>query len=118
MRPPVYEALRVLAQALLAAGRSVVLDANYLDPERRREVREALGGTPTLSVQVTCSLASRLSRNRVRGGDDRVPDERVRVAHERAAAAEGEADIVIDTDLVEPEAAAERLVRWMRREGG
>lgn len=115
LRDVVYDGLQAMLESALAAGMSVLLDANYLDSARRTRVREiaAAHGARLLSVLVRCALDSRRARNRPRPTLERVPEGWLESAHSRAETLQGEADRVIDTDLVTPEAAAESLMRWL-----
>lgn len=115
VRPVVYDGLVAMAETALRGGVLVVLDANYLDDERRAQVRALATrlGAPMRSVLVRCALEARLARNRARGAADRVPQARIEAAHASSEAARGEADVVLDTDAVTPEEGAAGIADWL-----
>lgn len=115
LRPAVYRGMAAMADELLQAGLDVILDANYLQPQQRREIlaMALTRGRHLASVHVTCGLASRLARNRARAATEQVPEHRVAELHALAESSAHEADLLVDTDLDSLEEAAERVFRWM-----
>jgi predicted kinase len=116
-RGVLYDAILLMAERFVEIGWSALLDATYLEPARRAEVRTLAArlGTPLRSVHVHCSLPSRLERNRLRPGVGCVPDDVIERSHERAAAARDEADVAIDTDVTLPQDAARDILDWLER---
>jgi predicted kinase len=114
-RALLYDAMLLMAERFVQMQWSAMLDATFLEPQRRAQVRDLASrlGTPLRSVLVHCSLASRLERNRLRPGVECVPDDVVIGAHERAEAARQDADQIVDTDRMQPDEAARIILDWM-----
>ncbi|NDD30596.1 MAG: hypothetical protein EB084_20240 [Proteobacteria bacterium] len=110
----VYDGLQAMLESAMAAGLTVLLDANYLDAGRRGRVRAAVAsrGGSLLSVQVACSVGSRRARNDARPLTQQVPADYIEDAHGRAEAQQGDADVVVDTDTCTADEAARRITRW------
>lgn len=115
VRAVVYEGMQAMLESALSADLPVLLDANYLDDERRRRVCEAVAarGGRLLSVLVRCDLDARRERNGRRNDDERVPDAYLAAAHQRAEGLRGEADLVLDTDVLTPEEAVSAITGWL-----
>lgn len=115
LRAVVYAGMQAMLESAVAADLPVLLDANYLDDERRRRVVEtvAAAGGHLLSVLVRCGLDARRERNRRRNEAERVPDAYLAEAHQRAEALRGEADLVLDTDVLTPDEAVSAITGWL-----
>lgn len=101
IRPHLYQCLANLCEGLLQAGRPVLLEGTFLEPERRRQVEQlaAKWNVRCVSAQVECRLALREARNERRNEGAYVPDEFLRRAHELAKNQIPQADFVFDTEL-------------------
>ena len=108
IRPQLYDCLLHLAEGLLAAGLSVMLEGTFLKPEMRRKVALIAERSEArlLSVQVECRLALRESRNGRRTPGAHVAESYLRQAHELAKDQIRQADFVFDTELHDPEGLA------------
>ena len=114
LRPTVYRGLRAMAESAVRRGHHVLLDGNYLEERLRRPIvhlAERLG-TPLLRVLTCCSLERSLRRNEARSPSERVPEEVVRRAHERARVAEAEADLIVNTEAG-PSDWARQTLEWL-----
>ena len=112
MRAAVYDGILMLAQRLLEAGFAVLLDGNYLNRARRREVQDMACKLQVqlVDVLVHCTLESRLARNRTRPEAECVPEHYVVHAHGEATKATAEATLVIDSDYTSFDEAAHRIL--------
>ena len=115
LRPVVYAGLQAMLESALANHLDVLLDANYLDDQRRKMVRAAVvaAGGRLLSVLVRCGLEARRERNGRRNAVERVPDAYLVEAHERSEALRGEADLLLDTDVLTLDEAISAVTGWL-----
>lgn len=115
LRAVVYDGVQAMLESALVVHLPVLLDANYLDDERRRRVREAVaaGGGRLLSVLVRCGFEARRERNGRRGEASRVPEAFLAEAHERAEGLRGEADLLLDTDVLTADEAVSAVLGWL-----
>jgi predicted kinase len=112
MRPAIYAGILTIAQRLIEAGLAVLLDGNYVDQVRRREVKDMArrNQVQLIDALVHCTLESRLARNRSRPATERIPEHYVVHAHWKASKAIAEAALVVDSDRLScAEAATEIL---------
>jgi predicted kinase len=101
IRQRLYHCLINLAEGLLEAGKPVILEGTFLDPQWRKQI-DALATANRVrlvSAQVECRLALRESRNGRRNDGAHVPAAYLRRAHELAKNQIRQADFVFDTEL-------------------
>ena len=112
VRNSVYDGIVAMCERITADGLDVLVDGNYLDGWRRRQIVDVCARTSArlISAHVHCTLEERLRRNALREGAEHVPEEWVRKAHDMAVAALPDASLVIDGMQERPEAAAARLL--------
>lgn len=112
VRNAVYDGIVSIVERVTADGLDVMVDGNYLDGWRRRQLIDVCGRTSArlVSVHVWCGLEERLRRNAMRTGTEKVPEEWVRQAHTMAEGCHGEADHVVDGAGERPAEVAGRLL--------
>lgn len=116
VRNSVYDGILAMVDRIADAGLDCLVDGNYLDGWRRRQLEDVASRHDARMVRalVHCGLEQRLARNRVRSGIELVPEEWVREAHEKAEASRGDADVLIDTAAPDP-AGIPRLLACFAR---
>lgn len=117
VRNSVYDGIVAMADRIATAGLDCLIDGNYLDGWRRRQIEDVASraGARFVRVMVHCGLEDRLARNAARPALERVPDEWVRQAHAMAEANREDADLVVDTAAERAEAAAPRILAYFAR---
>jgi len=112
VRNSVYDGIVSICEKIAEAGLDCLVDGNYLDGWRRRQIVDVCFRTSSrlISAHVRCDLDERLRRNALRPASEQVPEPWVRQAHELAERNVGDASIVVDGVRETPESAATRLL--------
>ena len=112
VRNAVYDGIVSIVERVTADGLDCLVDGNYLDGWRRRQLVDVCARTSTrlVTAHIWCALDERLRRNALRTGTEHVPEEWVRHAHALAEATRDEADHLVDGATERPAAAAARLL--------
>lgn len=112
VRNAVYDGIVAIAERVTADGLDCLVDGNYLDGWRRRQLSDVCARTSArlVSAHVWCNLDERLRRNALRSGTHRVPEEWVRKAHALAEESRADADTCVDGATEQPGDAADRLL--------
>ena len=99
-RSVVYDGVHAMLQSALRSGHHVLIDGNYLDPEHRERLAQAVRHCEArlLKVLVSCRLEVGLKRNAARLGSERVPDGYLRDVYSRLEFARAEADLSFDSE--------------------
>lgn len=112
IRPRLYHCLQNLAEGLLEAGQSVLVEGTFLNPDSRERMKRLASEQRVrlVSAQVGCRLALRESRNSRRSSAAHVPDSFLQKAHQLAGNQIHQADFFFDTELNESESLARFLL--------
>lgn len=112
VRNAVYDGIVSIVERVTTDGLDVLVDGNYIDGWRRRQLVDVCARTSArfVSAHIWCALDERLQRNSSRTGVDAVPEVWVRQAHSLAEQCRDDCDLVIDGAIEPPQEAAARLL--------
>jgi adenylylsulfate kinase-like enzyme len=106
LRGPIYRNLLKLAAPEQRAADFLILDATFYKREWREQIKAIAQPEKTIVVFLESPLNVALERNRIR--DPKISVRAVHIMYHRMERPE-DADLVIDTTMINPEAAAERI---------
>jgi uncharacterized protein len=112
-RAEVYAVLRAEAQSLLAAGRSVVLDASWIDATERRRAAGLAADTDADLIQVRCTAPQSLAADRIRARTGTESEATPGIARAMSAVEDPWPEArTLDTTASLPETTALALQAW------